>query len=117
MEKKASITVKLNSLTDRETIDMLKEASMAGVKVRMIIRGICCLLPGVDGYTDNVQVTGVVGRFSGALEGVLLRRGRRYADVHLLRRFHDQKSEQACRSGLPHKKTGPSRLRYGRYCS
>ena len=46
------ITVKLNSLTDRETIDMLKEASMAGVKVRMIIRGICCLLPGVDGYTD-----------------------------------------------------------------
>ncbi len=61
--EKASITVKLNSLTDRETIDMLKEASMAGVKVRMIIRGICCLLPGVDGYTDNVQVTGVVGRF------------------------------------------------------
>ena len=61
--EKASITVKLNSLTDRETIDMLKEASIAGVKVRMIIRGICCLLPGVDGYTDNVQVTGVVGRF------------------------------------------------------
>lgn len=59
----ARIIVKINSLTDRETIDALKDASQAGVKVEMIIRGICCLLPGVEGYTDNIHIISVVGRF------------------------------------------------------
>ena len=59
----ASITIKINSLTDRETIDRLKDASQAGVKVQMIIRGICCLLPDIEGYTENIFITSIVGRF------------------------------------------------------
>lgn len=59
----AEIIIKINSLTDRETIDLLKDASQAGVKVYMIIRGICCLLPDIDGYTENIFITSVVGRF------------------------------------------------------
>ena len=59
----AQITVKINSLTDKEVIDKLIEASMAGVRIRMIIRGICCLRAGVPGYTDNIEVISIVGRF------------------------------------------------------
>lgn len=58
----AEITVKINSLTDKDIIDRLINASMAGVKIRMIIRGICCLRAGVPGYTDNIQVISIVGR-------------------------------------------------------
>lgn len=54
---------KLNSLTDREVIDKISEASQAGVDVQMIIRGISCILPGVPGKTDRVEVRGIVGRF------------------------------------------------------
>mgnify|MGYP000497200820 FL=1 len=53
----------MNSLTDRQLIDALKEASQAGVKIKMIIRGICCILPGIEGKTDNIEVISVVGRF------------------------------------------------------
>ena len=59
----ASMIFKLNSLTDREIIDKLAEASQAGVQVDMIIRGICCLLPGVEGKTDNIRIRSIVGRF------------------------------------------------------
>jgi len=59
----ARIFVKINSLTDRETIDELKNASQAGVKIDMIIRGICCILPDIEGYTENIRITSVVGRF------------------------------------------------------
>lgn len=57
------IGVKINSLTDKEIIDRLIEASQAGVKIEMIIRGICCLIPGVKGYTENIKVVSIVGRF------------------------------------------------------
>ncbi len=57
------ICMKANSVTEREVIDKLMEASCAGVEIRLIIRGICCILPGVPGYTENVHVCSIVGRF------------------------------------------------------
>ena len=57
------IVIKANSITERDLIDKLSEASCAGVKIDLIIRGICCLIPGVTGKTENIKVTSVVGRF------------------------------------------------------
>ncbi|HIR66514.1 MAG TPA: polyphosphate kinase 1 [Candidatus Coproplasma avicola] len=57
------ILAKMNSLTDKAIIDKLQEASCAGVKVELIIRGICCILPGVEGKTENISVISIVGRF------------------------------------------------------
>ena len=57
------ICLKVNAITQREVIDKLQEASRAGVEVQLIVRGICCLLPGVIGHTDNVHVTSIVGRY------------------------------------------------------
>ncbi|MGB8455202.1 MAG: polyphosphate kinase 1 [Anaerocolumna sp.] len=59
----SGIIIKSNSLTDKEIITKLSEASQAGVEVKLIIRGICCLLPGINDKTDNIMVTSVVGRF------------------------------------------------------
>ena len=61
--KPAFITAKMNSLTDKELIDKLIEASKAGVRVRLIVRGICCLVAGIEGETDNISVISIVGRF------------------------------------------------------
>lgn len=57
------IRVKLNSLTDKTLMKKLVEASQAGVKIDLIIRGICCLRPGVQGLTENIRIISVVGRF------------------------------------------------------
>ena len=57
------IVMKMNSLTDVDFIEKVSEASRAGVKIDLIIRGICCILPEVKGYTENLRVTSVVGRF------------------------------------------------------
>ena len=61
--KEAYIGIKINSLTDKKIMDKLIEASQAGVKVEMIIRGICCLQPGIEGYTENIHVISIVGRY------------------------------------------------------
>ena len=61
--KEAYIGIKINSLTDKKIMDKLIEASQAGAKVEMIIRGICCLQPGIEGYTENIHVTSIVGRY------------------------------------------------------
>ena len=59
----SGITAKMNSLQDRAIIDKLYEASAAGVPVRLVIRGICCLRPGVEGLSDSIEATSVVDRF------------------------------------------------------
>ncbi|MBO6179373.1 MAG: polyphosphate kinase 1 [Selenomonadaceae bacterium] len=61
--KDGSIILKMNSLTDRDIIDKLSEAGRAGVRIKMIIRGICCLLPNVPEKTENISVRSIVGRF------------------------------------------------------
>lgn len=59
----AAITAKMNSLTDKPIIDKLVAASKAGVKIKLIVRGICCILPEVEGKTENISVRSIVGRF------------------------------------------------------
>lgn len=57
------IIMKMNSVTDVDFIQKVSKASNAGVKVDLIVRGICCILPGVKGYTENLRVTSIVGRY------------------------------------------------------
>ena len=61
--EEAYIGLKLNSLTDKKIMDKLVEASCAGVHIDMIIRGISCLIPGVEGKTENIRIISIVGRF------------------------------------------------------
>lgn len=57
------VGIKINSLTDKDLIDKFIEASQAGVKIELIVRGICCLKPQVRGFTDNIRIISIVGRF------------------------------------------------------
>ena len=57
------IIMKMNSVTDIDFIQKIAKASQAGVKIDLIVRGICCILPEVEGYTDNLKVTSIVGRY------------------------------------------------------
>ncbi|CAI8190220.1 MAG: polyphosphate kinase 1 [Flavobacteriaceae bacterium] len=61
--KEASIKIKMNSFTSYKMIDKLYEASRAGVKIQLIIRGICCLVPGIPGMSENIEVISVIDKF------------------------------------------------------
>ena len=60
---KGRIIMKMNSLTDVDFIEKAAEASQAGVRVDLIVRGICCILPGIPGYTENISISSIVGRY------------------------------------------------------
>lgn len=59
----AYFAAKVNSISDRGIMDKLAEASQAGVKIELVVRGICCLKPNVEGYTDNIRIVSIVGRY------------------------------------------------------
>lgn len=94
------ICIKANSVTHRAVIDRLCKASQAGTEVRLIIRGICCILPGVPGYTDNIHITSVVGRYLEHARVYVFGRGEQGAvylsSADLMTRNLDRRVEIAC---------------------
>ena len=94
------ICVKANSVTEKEVMDKLCEASQAGVEIHLIIRGICCILPGISGYTENIQVVSVVGRFLEHARIYLFGRGERakvyISSADLMTRNLNRRVEIAC---------------------
>lgn len=94
------ICIKANSVTHRAIIDRLCRASQAGAEVRLIIRGICCILPGVPGYTDNIHITSVVGRYLEHARVYVFGRGEEGAvylsSADLMTRNLDRRVEIAC---------------------
>jgi polyphosphate kinase len=59
----AAITMKVNSIEEKSIVEKLYEASMAGVKIRLLVRGICCLMPGIEGVSDHIEAYSIVDRF------------------------------------------------------
>ena len=118
--KAGLIFIKINSLVDDEIIEALMEASCAGCRIRMIVRGICCMLPGVEGCTENVCIVNKVGRFlehsrvyvfgEGADELMYI------SSADLMTRNLDKRVEVACPVKDSRIKDRIRRIMYDTYC-
>lgn len=95
----AYIGIKMNSLTDKKIIDKLIEASCAGVKIEMIIRGICCLVAGVKGKTENIRIISIVGRFLEHSDLYVRYEGTEKI-LHSICGLYDKKYSQTCGSRI-----------------
>ena len=101
----AKVMVKTNSLSNKEMIDKLVEASQAGVEVILLVRGICCLQAGIPGVSDHITIKSIARPLSGTLPYLFLRRRQAAAHVYRFRRLDDPQH------GLPRR----SRRRNFRY--
>ena len=96
------LVFKTNSVTDKDIIDKIAEASQAGVKTTLFVRGISCLVPGVEGYTENVEVVSIVGRLLEHSRHLRLRPARQPRAVPFQRRPYDPQHGKARRDRLAH---------------
>ncbi len=96
----AGILFKLNSLTDRDILNKLSEASCTGVRVRLINRGICCILPGIPGHTETITTISIVGRYLEHIRAYCLGTGNSIqiyiSSADLMTRNTERRVEIAC---------------------
>ena len=95
------IIAKMNSLTDKKLIMKFYEASMAGVKVDLIIRGVCCLKPGIERISENIKVRSIVGRFLEHEQNLLFSPSWSAKSIFIFSRFDDPQHGSKDRNPLP----------------